>query len=135
MAKIDLGKILATAVTIGAATVAASDSNKMESKDATAVVKATNQAVKDSGEIAQVQNHIDVLTNNEPFYMSIQWWTAMLGIAGTVAGAVGYTFPADMQKDVLALIAGLIGVGTTIAMLYNRYIRRPAIVADLTTKK
>lgn len=134
MAKIDLGKILAIAVSAGAAQVAAADDNKMVPKDATAVVRATTQAVKDSGEIQQVQKHIDVLTEQEPFYMSVQWWTAMLGIAGTVAAAVGYSFPADMQKDVLAGIMAVVGAGTTIAMLYNRYIRKPAIVADLTKK-
>jgi hypothetical protein len=126
MAKIDLGKILAAAVSAGAAQVAGDSSTKMEPKDAKAVVVATQQVAKE--EVKEAQATVDVLTNQEPFYMSVQWWTQMLGIAGALAGVVGFSFPAEMQKEALALITGAIGVITTGAMFYNRYIRFRGVV-------
>lgn len=126
MAKIDLGRILAAAVAIGASQVAADTSNKMVPKDAKAVVVATSVAARE--EVKEAQATVDVLTNQEPFYMSIQWWTQMLGYAGVAAGLVGYAFPAEMQKEVLAILSGVIGLGTAGAMFYNRYIRFRGVV-------
>lgn len=126
MAKIDLGKILAVAVAVGANQVAADSANKMVPKDATAVVKATNVVAKE--ELKEAQATVDVLTNQEPYYMSVQWWTQILGLLGTVAGIVGFSFPAEMQKEALSIITGVIGAGTAIAMFYNRYIRFRGVV-------
>jgi hypothetical protein len=126
MAKIDLGKILALAVAAGAAQVAGDSTTKMEPKDAKAVVQAAAVASKE--EIKEAQQTVDVLTNQEPFYLSVQWWTQILGLLGTVAGIIGFSFPAEMQKEALAIITGLIGVGTAGAMFYNRYIRFRGVV-------
>lgn len=127
MAKLlDIGKLVAVVTALGAAQVAANENNKMEQKDAKAVVTAAASAGKE--EIKEAQATVDVLTNQEPFYMSVQWWVGATGVVISAAGAIGYTLPAEIQKEVLAIVAAVAGAGVTLAMAYNRYIRFRGVV-------
>lgn len=125
MSKIDIGKILAIAVAAGASQVAADTSNTMKPKDAKAVVVATTEAAKP--EVKEAQAQVDHALDQEPFYLSRQWWVTMLGLAGSVAGLAGYAFPAEMQQQVLAIAMAGIGVITSATLFYNRYVAKKPI--------
>jgi hypothetical protein len=128
MAKIDFGKLVAVVVAAGSAQVAGDNTTKMEPKDAAAVVKATDVAIKQSPEIKEAQATVDVLTNQEPFYMSVQWWTGLLSLIVAAAGVFGVVIPEEIQKQVLAIIAIMFGSGGVGLMVYNRYIRFRGVV-------
>lgn len=125
MAKIDLGKIVAVAVAAGASQVASAPNNDMKSQDVPAVITATTEMAKPA--IAEAQAQLDHATDQEPFYLSRQWWTAMLGVAGSLAGVAGYAFPAEMQQQVLSIIMAGVGVVTAATLFYNRYFAKKPI--------
>lgn len=132
MAKIDIGKLIDIASVVKDAlnVEAKKDSNSLKPAEVTKV--ADPVATKVEAKVTQIvtkelQAREDFATDQEPFYLSRQWWVTMLGLAGSVAGLAGYAFPAEMQQQVLAIAMAGIGVITSVTLFYNRYVAKKPI--------
>ena len=136
MANVDIDKALSVANAVEAAlhVEAQKPTNSLQQQDVKDVAPAVTAAVQ--AKVDQtVKPAIEAITNQEPFYLSIQWWTQMLGLLVAIAGIFGIVIPAEMQKEILAIIAAVIGLTTAGLMFYNRYIRSNQLLITLGIRK
>jgi hypothetical protein len=123
MAKIDLKNILIAAATAAAAQVAADPKTVLKPSDVPEVSQEVRTQIEKHPDVKQAQKTIDVLTNQEPWYMSVQAWTAIITSMMAILGIIGLAVPEEVQKTVLAGVPILVGFGVAVAMMYNRYVR------------
>jgi hypothetical protein len=123
MAKIDLKSILIAAASAAASQVANDPSTNMNAADATKVVRQVEASTDQHSAIAEAQKTIDVKTNQEPWYQSVQAWVAILTGLMSILGAIGLVIPQDIQKEVMSAVPLLIGFSAMCALIYNRYFR------------
>lgn len=123
MAKIDLKQILIAATTAAASAAAAQTSTAMQPKDVPAVTKEMKEQVKVHPDLKAAQEILDVKTNQEPWYLSVQAWVAIATGLMSIMGVVGLVVPEEIQKQVMAAIPAVVGLISMGALIYNRYFR------------
>lgn len=123
MAKIDLKQILIAAGTAAASVAASQTSTAMQPKDVPAVTDAVKDQVKANPDLKKAQEILDVKTNQEPWYLSVQAWVAIATGLMSIMGVVGLVIPEEIQKQVMAAIPAVVGLAGTVALVYNRYFR------------
>lgn len=136
MAKVNVGDIIKIGGIVHEALTREADksSNKMTPADAAKVAPAVEKEVK-AAVNEQIKPVVDVLTNQEPFYMSVQFWTLIVSAFAGIVGIFGYAVPEDMQKETVTIIMTISGTIGTILMFYNRYIRSSALLRRLKGDK
>lgn len=125
MSKIDLNQVLKAAVAAGVVAAASAPNNDLQQKDAPVVTAVVTEQLKPVIEDAQAR--IDHASNQEPFYLSRQWWVTVLSLLSAMLGLAGYAFPAEMQQQALAIIMAAVGLISTVTLFYNRYFARKPI--------
>lgn len=136
MADIKVGDLVDVASHVSDAVdkAAADPKIPIEQKDAAKITKSMTPGIQ-AGVKKDMQPVIDVLANQEPFYLSVQWWTQMMGYIIVLLGVLGYAIPEEMKESLLSIITAAVGLAVGLAMFYNRYIRSSALLRKLKGDK
>jgi hypothetical protein len=121
---------IAAAVAAALAVEAEKPSNSLQAGDVQQIAAPVTKKVEEKVE-QQIKPVVDVLTNKEPFYMSVQWWTQMMGLLAVILGIFEISFPAELQAQTVAVIMTVVGAGVSVAMFFNRYIRPSGLLRKL----
>lgn len=119
----DLKAILIAAATAAAAQVAADPGTNMKPADVPDVVSAVVKSAEKHPDLKEAQKTLDAKTNQEPWYLSVQAWTAIVSAILAIFGAVGLAVPEEIRGQIMAAVPLVVGAGVSIAMIYNRYFR------------
>lgn len=64
-------------------------------------------------------------TNQEPWYQSRVFWSAILGLIAAILGLFGIAFPAEVQAQYLNIVMAFIPLAAALLAFWGRYAKTP----------